>query len=66
MYYVRENNSYAYLELFLSPKAVTLAPPEVFGGVNNALGWKAIIRQLEDQLASRVVEPVVAAAQATG
>ena len=42
-YYVRENDSYAYSELFLSPKAVTLAPPEVLGGINNVLGWKAII-----------------------
>jgi hypothetical protein len=61
-YYVRENDSYAYSELFLSPEAGTLAPPEVLWGINNLLGWKAIIQQLEDQLAAGVAEPVVAAA----
>ncbi len=65
-YYVRENNSYAYSELFLSPEAATLAPPEVLGGINNVSCWKAIIRQLEDQLAAGVAEPAVAAAQAAG
>ncbi len=42
-YYVRENDSYAYSELFLSPEMVTLTPPEVLGGINNMSGWKAII-----------------------
>ncbi len=65
-YYVRENDSYAYLELFLSPEAATLAPPEVLGGINNVSGLKAIIGQLEDQLAAGVAEPAVAAAQAAG
>jgi hypothetical protein len=65
-YYVRENNSYPYLEFFLSPEVATLAPPEVLGGVNKVLCWKAIIQQLEDQLATGLAEPAVAATLISG
>lgn len=65
-YYVRENESYGYLELCLTPEAALLAPPEVLEGQNNVTGWKAIIRQLQDQVAAGAIEPEVAAAQAAG
>jgi hypothetical protein len=47
-YYMKESETHAYLELSLSPEAAALAPPEVLGGQNNTVGWKAIICQLED------------------
>jgi hypothetical protein len=62
-YYVRENNAYAYSKLSLSPEAAALAPPGLLASRNTTAGWKAIIRQLEDQLAAGAEE---VAAQAEG
>ncbi len=65
-YYVRENESYGYSELCLSPEAAALAPPEVLERPNNVAGWKAIIRQLQDQVTAGETEPEAVAAQAAG
>jgi hypothetical protein len=65
-YYVREKDAYAYSELRLSPEAAALVPARLLTSRNNTVGWKAIIQQLEDQLAARVGEPEEAAAQAAG
>ena len=51
-FYVKENESYGYCNLSLSAEAATLAPEGLLAGLNNVPGWKAIIRQLEDQLAA--------------
>ena len=50
-FYVKENESYGYCKLFLSSEAAKLSPEELLEGRNNVPGWKAVIRQLEDQLA---------------
>jgi hypothetical protein len=65
-YYVRENNAYAYAEICLSPEAAALAPSGLLASHNTTVGWKAIIRQLEDQLAPGVENPEEVAAQAEG
>ncbi len=65
-YYVRENNAYAYAEIYLSPKAAALAPSGLLASHNTTVEWKAIIRQLEDQLAAGVENPEEVAAQAEG
>ena len=65
-YYVKENEAHAYSELSLSPEAAALAPPELLASRNNTPGWKAIIRQLEDQLAAGAGNPDEAAEQAAG
>jgi hypothetical protein len=65
-YYVRENDAYAYAEICLSPKAAALAPSGLLPSHNTTTGWKAIIRQFEDQLAAGVENPEEVAPQAEG
>jgi hypothetical protein len=65
-YYIRENNAYAYAEICLSPEATALAPSGLLASHNTNVGWKTIIRQLEDQLAAGVENPEEVTAQAEG
>jgi hypothetical protein len=65
-YYVKENEAHGYTKVCLTDKVALLAPEGLLESRNNVGGWKAIIRQLEDQLAAGEVEPEVAAAQAAG
>jgi len=63
-YYVKQNDSYGFAELVLSPEAAALAPEGLLQVPNTTAAWKAIIRQLEDQLSEGVTAPEVAAEQA--
>jgi predicted nucleic acid-binding Zn-ribbon protein len=64
---VKENDSHGYSDLYLSGEAARLAPEGLLGRRNNVPGWKAVIRQLEDQLAAGPPETQQAAAdQAEG
>lgn len=65
-YYVKQNDSYGFAELVLSPEAAALAPEGLLQVPNTTAAWKAIIRQLEDQLSEGVTAPEVAAEQAAG
>ncbi len=65
-YYVRENDTYAYAEICLSPEAAALAPSGLLASHNTTVGWKAIIHQLEDQLAAGVENIEEVATQAEG
>ena len=65
-YYVKQNDIYGYAELCLSPEAAALAPEGLLQGPNTPTAWKAIIRQLEDQLSEGATAPEVAAEQAAG
>ncbi len=56
-YYVKENNTHGYSELCLSPEATALAPKGLLQTPNSITAWKAIIRQLEDQLTEGATEP---------
>ena len=51
-YYVKANDSHGYSNLYLSGEAARLAPEGLLARRNNLPGWKAVIRQLEDQLAA--------------
>jgi len=51
-YYVKENDAHTYSELCLMAGAVALAPGWLLSSRNNMSGWKAIFRQLEDQVAA--------------
>ena len=55
-YYVKENNAYAYSELCLMAVAAALVPKGLLRSRNNMAGWKAIVRQLEDQSAAGVAK----------
>ena len=63
-YYVKESDSHGYCKLFLSSEAAKLAPEGLHKGHNNVPDWKAIIRQLEDQLAAGPLAEQAAANQA--
>ena len=52
VFYAKENDSHGYCKLVLSSEAAKLAPEGLLGGRNNVPGWKAVICQLEDQLAA--------------
>jgi hypothetical protein len=65
-YYVKENDTHGYSELCLLPEAAALAPEGLLQTPNSIIAWKAIIRQLEDQLMEGATEPGVIAAQVTG
>jgi hypothetical protein len=65
-YYVKENEAHGYTKVCLTANAASLAPEGLLESCNNVGGWKAIIRQLEDQLAAGEVEPEVVAAQVAG
>ncbi len=65
-YYVKENEAHWYAELRLSPEAASLAPGGLLESRNNVGGWKAIIRQLEDQWMAGEVESAVVVAQGAG
>jgi hypothetical protein len=65
-FYVKENDSHGYCDLFLSAEAANLAPEGLLTGRNNVPGWKAVIRQLEDQLAAGPMTQQAAADQAEG
>ena len=49
---MKENDSHGYSKLYLSGEAARLAPEGLLERRNNVPGWKAVIRQLEDQLAA--------------
>ena len=49
-FYVKENDTHGYCKLSLSAEAAKLAPEGLLEGRNNVPSWKAVIRQLEDQL----------------
>ena len=51
-YYVKANDAHAFSELCLTAAAAALAPGGLLSSRNNMSGWKAIFRQLEDQLAA--------------
>ena len=51
-YYVKANDAHAYSELCLTAAAAALAPGGLLSSRTNMTGWKAIFRQLEDQLAA--------------
>ena len=63
---MKESDSHGYCKLFLSSEAAKLAPEGLLEGHNNVPGWKAIIRQLEDQLAAGPLAEQAAADQAEG
>jgi hypothetical protein len=63
---VKESDSHGYCKLFLSSEAAKLAPEGLLEGHNNVPCWKAIIRQLEDQLAAGPLTEQAAADQAEG
>jgi hypothetical protein len=65
-YYVKGNDTHGFSEPCLSPKAAALAPPGLLMSRSKVVGWKAIIRQLEDQWTARTMEPEVVVAQAAG
>ena len=65
-FYVKENNSHGYCKLFLSSEAAKLAPEGLLESRNNMPGWKAVICQLEDQLAVGPTTEQAAAVQAEG
>ncbi len=65
-YYVKENNAHGYSKLCLLPEAAALVPEGLLQTPNSVTAWKAIIRQLEDQLMEGATEPGVVAVQATG
>jgi hypothetical protein len=65
-YYVKQNDTHGFAELCLTPEAATLAPEGLLQAPNTAAVWKAIIRQLEDQLLEGVTAPDAAAEQAAG
>ena len=65
-YYVKENESHGYAEVCLPANAAALAPEGLLESTNNVAGWKAIIRQLIDQLAAGEVAPAEAAAMGAG
>lgn len=65
-YYVRENDSHAYTEVCLPAEAAALATKDLLESSNNVGGWKAIIRQLVDQLAAGELGPREEAARAAG
>jgi hypothetical protein len=65
-YYVKQNNTHGYSELCLSPEAAALTPEGLLQTPNCVTAWKAIIRQLEDQLTEGAMELEVFAAQAAG
>ena len=65
-FYVKENDSHGYCDLSLSAEAASLAPEGLLTGRNNVPGWKAVIRQLEDQLAAGPMTYQAAADQAEG
>jgi hypothetical protein len=65
-YYVKENDTHGYSKLCLLPEAVALAPEGLLQTPNSVTAWKAIIRQLEDQLTEGAMEPGGVAMQATG
>jgi hypothetical protein len=50
----------------LSPEAAALAPEGLLQAPNTAAAWKAIIRQLEDQLSEGATAPEVVVEQAAG
>jgi hypothetical protein len=56
-YYVKEHDSHGYTEVCLPAEAAALAPEGLLESSNNVGGWKAIIRQLVDQLAVGEVAP---------
>lgn len=51
-YYVKENEAHGYTEVCLPVDAAALAPDGLLESSNNVAGWRAIIRQLVDQLAA--------------
>ena len=65
-YYVKQNDTHGFAELCLTPEAAALAPEGLLQAPNTAAAWKAIIRQLEDQLSEGAMAPDVAAEQAAG
>jgi hypothetical protein len=65
-FYVKENDSHGYCKLFLSSEAAKLAPEGLLESHNNMHGWKAIICQLEDQLAAGPTTEQAVAVQAEG
>jgi hypothetical protein len=65
-YYVKQNDTHGFAELCLTPEAAALAPEGLLQDPNTVAGWKAIIRQLEDQLSEGVSAPDAAAKQAAG
>ena len=65
-FYVKENNSHGNSKLCLSPEAAALVPEELLQTPHGVSAWKAIIRQVEDQLTEGTAEPEVVAAQAMG
>ena len=65
-YYVKQNDTHGYVELCLTPEAAALAPEGLLQAPNTAAAWKAIIRQLEDQLSEGATAPDVVAEQAAG
>jgi hypothetical protein len=66
-YYVKESRSHGYCKLFSSSdEAAKLAPEGLLEGHNNVPGWKAVICQLEDQLAAEPMTEQAAADQAKG
>jgi hypothetical protein len=65
-YYVKQNDTHGFAELCLTPEAAALAPEGLLQDPNTVAGWKAIIRQIEDQLSEGVSAPDAAAEQAAG
>ncbi len=65
-YYVKQNDTHGFAKLCLTPEAAALAPEGLLQAPNTVASWKAIIRQLEDQLSEGAMAPDVAAKQAAG
>ena len=63
---MKENDSHGYCDLSLSAEAARLAPEGLLVGLNNMPGWKAVIRQLEDQMAAGPTTQQATADQAEG
>ena len=63
---MKESESHGYCKLFLSSEAAKLAPEGLLEGHNNVPGWKAVICQLEDQLATGPMTEQAAANQVEG